>query len=158
MLRIVRIRQDEQLRHKGQHLVYQIIRRKLFCILLLISLDAYYGSIIILLANNIFSMMSSSQCSGQSNNSCGGHSNGYAAWPSVPGHNQFTENFYNNPIQYPTNCSILPHRYATNGQQTHYTQQQPNLRNGHPHCPPNHAHSSDYQLFNPNSRKCNNTR
>lgn len=146
------------MRYNDQHQDCQIINRKFVTELF------FFRSGLVSLLISIFksySIMAPSQCSGQSNNSCGGHSNGYSAWMPNPGQQQFIENFYNNPIQYPSSYSIVPHQYQTaapNQQQTKYTQQPPNSRNGHPHCPPNHTHSADYQLFQPYNRKCNNAR
>ena len=114
------------------------------------------------------SMMTSSQCSGQSGSSCGANSAGYSPWGPAPHQYATTENFYNNPVQYPNNGSNGsvqgPHRYQITPTTQppppsgYYHPQQAN-RAIHPHYPPSHAHSADYQSsYHHNNRKCGNAR
>lgn len=100
----------------------------------------------------------------QNNGSCGPTSVGYSPW----GPSQYVENFYNNPIQYPTNGSSTnvhcfpnhqPSLQNTNGTSC-YPQHQ-TTKSCHSHYPPNHAHSVEYQPYHSNNginRKCGSTR
>lgn len=111
------------------------------------------------------SLIASSQYSGQSNASCGANSVGYSPWGPGPSQHQFVENFYNNPVQYPSSSvgsvsSAGPlHRFqiTPTGQTPCYPPNQ-NGKNCHPHFPPNHALSADYQAFHLNARKCSTAR
>lgn len=104
----------------------------------------------------------------QNNGSCGPASVGYSPWG--PSQHQYVENFYNNPIQYPTNgSSTNVHRFPNhqpplpnaNGTSC-YPQHQQTTKSCHSHYPTNtHAHSVEYQPYHSNNginRKCGNTR
>lgn len=93
---------------------------------------------------------------------------GYSPWG--PSQHQYVENFYNNPIQYPTNgSSNNVHRFPPNHQPplpnangtSCYPQHQQTTKSCHSHYPSNHAHSVEYQPYHPNNginRKCGNAR
>lgn len=111
--------------------------------------------------SSVFSMLASSQCSGQSGISCGGNTAGYSPWgPPVPHPFMPGENFYNNPVQYPS-ANGNGHRYnamTPNGQQPSaapYFHQTPAGRSLHNHYPTSHGHATEYQPFQQNGRKCN---
>lgn len=101
----------------------------------------------------------------QNNGSCPPAPVGYSPW----GPSQYVENFYNNPIQYPTNGSSTnvhcfpnhqPPLQNTNGTSC-YPQHQQTTTSYHSHYLPNHAHSVEYQPYHSNNginRKCGNTR
>lgn len=100
------------------------------------------------------------------NGTCGGAPVGYSPW--TPAQHQYVENFYNNPIQYPTNGSATNVHHFSNHQQpmpntngtSCYPQHQQTTKSCHSHYPSNHAHSIEYQSYHPNNginRKCGNT-
>lgn len=86
------------------------------------------------------SLIAVPQFTGQNNTPSGGSS----PWGLQP---QYIDNFYNNPIQCPTNLpSNNPHCFQVNGT-TCYPQHQQTSKSCHSHYPAVHGHS-DYQSYN----------
>lgn len=112
--------------------------------------------------------MTPTQYAAQTNAACGTNPVvGYSPWGPGPSQHQFVENFYNNPIQYPTNGSNNgAHRYQPpppplpNANGTCYQQHQQTSKSCHSHYPSSHPHSVEYQPYHSNggNRKCGNTR
>lgn len=103
----------------------------------------------------------------QNNGPCGPAPVGYSPWG--PSQHQYVENFYNNPIQYPSNGSSNNVHHFSNRQPqmpnvtstSCYSQHPQTTKSCHSHYPSNHAHSVEYQPNHPNNciiRKCGNTR
>lgn len=122
------------------------------------------SSLLIYAISTSLSMLASSQCSGQSALSCGGNSAGYSPWGPPPHQYAPSENFYNNPIQYPGVNNGNNHRYpmTPTGPQPQptplpvgYFHQTPAARSLHNHYPTAHGHAAEYQPFPQNGRKCN---
>lgn len=158
MARQAPLQYDEQ--PKGHHPECPIIQGKA---MLLIILCVSIESQLIYEISTSNSMLASSQCSGQSGLSCGGNTAGYSPWGPPPHQYAPSENFYNNPIQYP-GVNNGNHRYpmTPTGSQPQpaplpvgYFHQTPAARSLHNHYPTAHGHAAEYQPFPQNGRKCN---
>lgn len=107
----------------------------------------------------VCSMMTASQLSGHSGSSCGNSAN-YSPWGPPMQQCNHQENLYNNPVSYPSSTG---RHQITPPPQSHQLPPPlppccPPNRHIHPHYPPSHSHSDNYQPYNYQNRRCPNTR